>query len=731
MRRVVGASAFVGSISVLTAIAGCSSDPDTTGVSTSPLTRAKDCPTLLAALQEDALEKLVADAVSPGAAAAAGPLVAGPGSRSDSEATLGGSGARNYSTTLTQVAGIDEADIVKTDGKFLYALHGSELQVFNAYPVESLALVSTVALEGIPVDFFLSDGKATIVSEVEGSALFSATDTPARNVEVEGYGPTGDAHSAVRFLAPLTKVTVVQFGEIPTIAHESYFEGTYVSSRRDGTLVRLVLSGRQPGPSLQGAVSLEEKKTRIRSSSIEAWLPRTFSKKGSAVEGAPVACTDFFLPPKVTVEPGLTTVHTLNLDHLETRARSFAMQGFTDAIYQNGGTLVLATRSWVDPAKIAQAAGGLDKPSTPSPGGFDGGVPTGEEDGGMRMLSLGLRETQLVPHVSLSKTAVHLFDLPTSSTEIAYVASQAIEGRVSSPYAIDVKDGTLRVVTTTTELEAGQAAAKHGVLLSVAKRPAGQTGLEISGVVLEGNAVESATRFIGDHVLVSAERGGEAPLFVFNTSKSTPERVGSTNLRGKGSFLLPVGPNLVATLGREGSGATSTLALRLLDIRDFAAPTISDSFVAVGPGGSDAELNPKALTYFADKGVLGFPYVSVVASAGGVTVSSLFQVFRIDGNQLSLVGALDHSDAYGSLLNEPVSEGRNPFCDETYYSPAIRRGVFFDDALVTLSQRSIRAHKLSGLTLVRSVALSAPTSPTLTASGSSSLRSDSGLACLE
>ncbi|MBP9114451.1 MAG: hypothetical protein KBF88_16670, partial [Polyangiaceae bacterium] len=105
--------------------------------------------------------------------------------------------------------------------------------------------------------------------------------------------------------------------------------------------------------------------------------------------------------------------------------------------------------------------------------------------------------------------------------------------------------------------------------------------------------------------------------------------------------------------------------------------------------------------------------------------------FRIDGNQLSLVGALDHSDAYGSLLNEPVSEGRNPFCDETYYSPAIRRGVFFDDALVTLSQRSIRAHKLSGLTLVRSVALSAPTSPTLTASGSSSLRSDSGLACLE
>ena len=44
----------------------------------------------------------------------------------------GGQGAGDYSGTNVQVAGIDEGDIVKTDGKYIYVIHDEELVIFKA-----------------------------------------------------------------------------------------------------------------------------------------------------------------------------------------------------------------------------------------------------------------------------------------------------------------------------------------------------------------------------------------------------------------------------------------------------------------------------------------------------------------------------------------------------------------------------------------------------------------------
>ena len=43
----------------------------------------------------------------------------------------GKSESREHSDTNTQVAGVDEADIVKTDGERLYLVHGTELFVLD------------------------------------------------------------------------------------------------------------------------------------------------------------------------------------------------------------------------------------------------------------------------------------------------------------------------------------------------------------------------------------------------------------------------------------------------------------------------------------------------------------------------------------------------------------------------------------------------------------------------
>jgi len=46
-----------------------------------------------------------------------------------------------YSETNVQVEGVDEADIVKTDGECLYVVAGQEVIVAKAYPAEEVAII--------------------------------------------------------------------------------------------------------------------------------------------------------------------------------------------------------------------------------------------------------------------------------------------------------------------------------------------------------------------------------------------------------------------------------------------------------------------------------------------------------------------------------------------------------------------------------------------------------------
>ncbi len=53
----------------------------------------------------------------------------------------------DYSETNIQVEGVDEPDIVKTDGTFIYLVANSKLYIINAYPAEDAALVSNITLK--------------------------------------------------------------------------------------------------------------------------------------------------------------------------------------------------------------------------------------------------------------------------------------------------------------------------------------------------------------------------------------------------------------------------------------------------------------------------------------------------------------------------------------------------------------------------------------------------------
>jgi len=70
-----------------------------------------------------------------------------------------------YSGTNVQVEGVDEADIVKCDGEYIYMLKDNELLLIQAYPASSLSVKARIQLEENPRDIFIDHNRLIIISD--------------------------------------------------------------------------------------------------------------------------------------------------------------------------------------------------------------------------------------------------------------------------------------------------------------------------------------------------------------------------------------------------------------------------------------------------------------------------------------------------------------------------------------------------------------------------------------
>ena len=71
-------------------------------------------------------------------------------------------GVPDYSTTNIQVAGVDEADVVKTDGEYLYIVSGSTVYLLRAWPPETAVVLSKLSLNGTVAGVFVKDAKLVV-----------------------------------------------------------------------------------------------------------------------------------------------------------------------------------------------------------------------------------------------------------------------------------------------------------------------------------------------------------------------------------------------------------------------------------------------------------------------------------------------------------------------------------------------------------------------------------------
>jgi inhibitor of cysteine peptidase len=141
-----------------------------------------------------------------------------------------------YSTTNIQVAGVDEADIVKTDGEYIYLVSGQKVIIVKAYPPEQAQVLSEIKLEGTAIGIFIN-GDRLVVFEEEMPYY------PYYDVRL---GPAGETYmpSIAYYTSSKTLIKVydVSDRENPRLQRELSADGQYVSSRMIGDYAYVVIN---------------------------------------------------------------------------------------------------------------------------------------------------------------------------------------------------------------------------------------------------------------------------------------------------------------------------------------------------------------------------------------------------------------------------------------------------------------------------------------------------------
>ena len=89
----------------------------------------------------------------------------GFGDAVDSSVSVEARADNDYSTTNVQVAGVDEGDLIKTDGRCLYIGRGSEVTIVDVQSAAQMRILSRLSSEGTMSALYLSDDRLTVISQ--------------------------------------------------------------------------------------------------------------------------------------------------------------------------------------------------------------------------------------------------------------------------------------------------------------------------------------------------------------------------------------------------------------------------------------------------------------------------------------------------------------------------------------------------------------------------------------
>jgi Beta propeller domain len=579
-----------------------------------------DCPALLGYMQTEASERVTAWGLGGGgfvpmdgdvmmaAEDAAAPADAERSVQATvAPAPAGAPAADTFSTTNTQEIGVDEGDIVETDGEYVYVADNVGLRIVR---VEDAQVVGEPELPNGSHQLLLDGDRLLVVT----SSWDGAADTI-----VSLYDVTDPANTS--------------------LLRRSHLEGSVLATRSVDDVARLVISTSfdtrlpfvQPSQfGLDEERALERNQQIIAESSVEDWLPRWFDEAGDGTFGPmqPILDCNTVAAPDDFAGLGLTWIASVDLLGDATPVGSAGVVSTGDIVYSSAENLYITTQNW-------------DWQFRPMP--VD--VATDDAD---QIVDDGPPPTQ-----------IHQFDLG-EGTAATYVASGSVPGRLLNQFAMSEFNGDLRVATTTEGWNFGEQSESAVSVL----RANGEDLETISSVGGLGKTEQiRSVRFIDDTAYVVTFRQTD-PLYVIDLSDpANPVLDGELKIPGYSAYLHPVGDGLLLGVGQNATedGRTLGTQLSLFDVSDPTNPQQIDT-LPIG-GSSEVEWDHKAFLYWPEDGTIVLPVSpgwnscapdqlcladTITGSAGGAIVAQL------DGRELSTRGVITHESPGDSGCWNPL-----------------------------------------------------------------------------
>jgi len=627
----------------------------------------------------------------------------------------------DYSGTNVQVQGVDEADVVKTDGEYIYQVNRQRIVIVKAYPSEKMKVESITSFNEMnfnPVEMYIHGDKLVVIGNSYVNYI-----VPQKHIEEKDTRKSNGLTEKDPVNQVQGKDTIqVQFKEEiqveqvqPKIYPPPYYHSETVKAviydisdktnpkkLREVDLEGYYISSRKIGPHLYIIANKYIDYYRIMDKSAAEYQDYKAEPayRDTAVKDDFID-VDFksirYFPE--CVEPNYMIIAGIDIDNIDKQADISTYLGSGQSIYASLENLYVTITGYrqIDIKPDVETSTDSGEKSSDSSSGVSSDTEPAVETPVVDVKIAVIRGPQVINE---ENTMIYKFALDKGN--VIYRSKGEVPGRILNQFSMDENGKFFRIATTTGQIwRDDEFTSKNNIYIL-------NDVLDIKGKIEDiapGEQIYSV-RFMGDRAYMVTFRTVD-PLFVIDLKDpEKPKILGALKIPGYSDYLHPYDENHIIGFGKDtvelkGQAYYLGMKIALFDVTDVSNP-IQKFTENIGDRGTESEIlrNHKALLFSKEKGLMAFPVTVMEVKGKNKFMDNGFPEY----GQFSFQGAYVYNI---DLVNGFTLKGRITHLSKDDYLRSgtgwydsdknISRLLYIKDNLYTLSNSIIKANELENL----------------------------------
>ncbi|MGB5945504.1 beta-propeller domain-containing protein [Paenisporosarcina sp.] len=553
-------------------------------------------------------------------------------SDSSNKSSLSGSGEAVYSETNNQVEGVDESDIVKMDGEFIYSIVNGRVIITDIRKPSAMAKMAELPFEATfyPMQLFLNEDTLIVLGD--------------KHIPYDYSNTSGNSSSEK--MMPYNSSTNVRFYDVkdkknPKLVREIGAEGYLNGARKTDNILYFVTNVMPNYWALQEGEDVELRPYAYDSQKDDKASPMPYS--------------DLSILPG-TLEGTYSVITAMDLTNpKESQVLTKGYLGGSNAMYMSKEALYLTAPIYLPSSKKNNQIS-IDRMWSPQ------------------------------------ETNTEIFKFGLDGTTVNFISSSEVTGMLLNQFSMDEHDGYFRVVTTKGIAWDNEAPSENNLfILDEGMKQVGSIeglakGERIYSARFMGDKAYMVTFRETDPLFVMDVSNPTAPKVLGELKipgfSNYLHPLDENHIIGFGYDTKSV-PN---ENGGEPRIITGGMKISLFDVTDFANPIEKDVEILGGQGTySSLQHDHKALFQHRQKGLFGFPVTLYEGSN-----QEGYGNYAGEGAVMYEITADKGIKQVANLIKQPSSGQLYE-----NYEQLVQRMVYAEDTLYTITMKEMKSYDLN------------------------------------